>query len=162
MNIAQYLEEQKRLNQEPKHWWQRTSPWYERIAMLSVALGGLVMAVYVPVLWITAPAEIIGNAGGLALGLVVLMTGMGFISMTLGALAAFHSFTSSALPVSHLEAAVVFAATVTLALAVGRSAHEQIEVGQKLAEETKALQAKIQMLEQQRLHNQWRTERSGT
>lgn len=154
MHIAQYIEEQKRLNPDPKHWWQRTSLWYERIALLSIAIGGLVMAVYIPVRWVYTPIRITGDAWGLAFWIVVLMTVMSLIAMTLGALAAFRAFTSSPMPVSHLEAVIVFMGIVVLILAVYQPVHEQIERCLKLTEETKVLQAKIQMLEQQRLRKQ--------
>lgn len=155
MHIAQFIEEQKRLNPLPTHWWQRTSVWYLRAAMLMVFLGGGTIAVYLPWAWITAPLELRQSAG--ALGMVIFggFTVLSVGSMWIGGWELFreiHRPTS----ISHGEALLVMIVGVLLAALV--SSHYRAEQGkhQILSEETRTIQESLKHHDAESVAQGWK------
>lgn len=134
MHIAKFIEEQKRLNPEPKYWFHRKSAWYERVVMSVVALCGLVIAIYVPVRFVTAPAEVIGDHYGFAIGITIAMTYAGLSMMVLGGWAAIAAFRKKD-GLSHLEAAIMFVIIWALATVFSNVIHQTFEQRMQLEQE---------------------------
>lgn len=136
MHIAKFIEDQKRLNPEPKYWFQRKSPWYERVSMSLVSICGLGIAIYAPIRFATAPAEVIGDSYGFAIGLTIAIIFIGLDFMVLGGLAAIKAFRKKD-GLSHLEAAIMFAIISALTIIFSNVIHETFERGIQLEHEAK-------------------------
>lgn len=153
MHIAKFIKEQEHRNPPPRHWWQRKSPWYERAFMIVLAIFGAGMAIYLPVSYVTMPAEIRDPAGPLGVAVVVIFTLIGLSMVKLGIWGIVHTFSrtrSPAMEMSHGEAILLGIVITALAIPFWGVVRGEFDKGFQLTAETQVLQAKIKALEASR------------